>query len=103
MGEILVTGVVVGATGLISCGIGRGRGNEGIQGFTSSELDLFELKILSIENARGFAGSGEGWVGKGSRGRGILKNGRNRKGFGIGIGAGNDEGGGEEIVEPDDE
>ena len=72
-------------------------------GFMSSEQDRFGLKILSIEKASGFAGRGDGCVGKGSSGKGILKKGRNKNGFGIGIGVGKEEGGGEEIVEPEEE
>ena len=62
-------------------------------GFMSSEQDRFGLKILSIEKASGFAGRGDGCVGKGSSGKGILKKGRNKNGFGIGIGVGNKDGG----------
>ena len=66
----------------------------------SSELERLELNILSIEKASGFAGKGDGCVGKGSSGNGMLKKGRNKNGFGIGVCR---EGGGEEIVEPEDE
>ena len=88
--------------GLASCGIGRGRGR-GIKGFISSELERLELRILSIEKASGFAGRGDGCVGKGSSGKGMLKNGRNKNGFGIDMGVAREEGGGDEMVEPEDE
>lgn len=66
----------------------------------SSEIERLELKILSMEKAKGFAGRGEGCVGKGSSGNGMLKKGRNKNGFGIGV---DREGGGEEMVEPEEE
>jgi len=69
----------------------------------SSEVEWLELKILSMEKASGFTGRGEGCGGMGSSGKGMLKNGRNKNGFGIDIGVGKEEGGGEEIVEPEDE
>ena len=57
----------------------------------------FDLRILSIENVKGFDEGGEGW-GRGSRGRGILKKGRKRKGFGIWW-----IGGGDDKVDPEEE
>jgi len=56
-----------------------------------------------MEKASGFAGSGDGCVGKGSSGKGMLKKGRNKNGFGIDMGVPREEGGGEERVEPEDE
>ena len=62
---------------------------------------LLELRILSMENARGFEVRGEGWGPRGregSRGSGMLRKGRNRKGLVMGR-----EGGGEAMVEPEEE
>ena len=56
-----------------------------------------------MEKASGFAGRGDGCVGKGSSGKGMLKNGRNKNGFGIDMGVAREEGGGDEMVEPEDE
>ena len=51
-----------------------------------------------MENARGLLVRGEGWVPRGSSGRGMLRNGRKRNGLEIGS-----EGGGDAIVDPDEE
>ena len=59
---------------------------------------LLELRMLSIENARGLLVRGEGWVPIGRSGSGILRNGRKRNGFEIGS-----VGGGDAIVDPDEE
>ena len=57
--------------------------------------------MLSIENASGLLVRGEGWLPRGSKGRGMLRKGRKRKGLDIGSeGCG---GGGEAMVDPDDE
>ena len=62
---------------------------------------LLELRILSMENARGFEVRGEGWGPRGrvgSMGSGMLRKGRNRKGLVMGR-----VGGGEAMVEPEEE
>ena len=56
--------------------------------------------MLSMEKARGLEGRGEGWEVRGRRGRGMLRKGRKRKGLAMGFAR---EGGGEEIMEPEEE
>ena len=77
-----------------------GRGSCWMFGFTSSPGEQRELRMLSMENARGFDGRGEGWGPRGRRGRGMLRKGRKRKGLAMGFAS---DGGGEDIMEPDDE
>ena len=77
-----------------------GRGNCCRFGLTSSPGEHLELRMLSMEKARGLEGRGEGWEPRGSRGRGMLRKGRKRKGLAIGFAR---EGGGEEIMEPEEE
>ena len=88
------------AGGAVGAGRGMGRGRWWMFGFTSSPGEHPELRMLSMENARGLEGRGEGWEARGRRGRGMLRKGRKRKGLAMGFAR---EGGGEEMMEPEEE
>ena len=84
----------------MGAGLGMGRGSCCRFGLTSSPGEHLELRMLSMEKARGLEGRGEGWEPRGRRGRGMLRKGRKRKGLAMGFAR---EGGGEEIMEPEEE